>query len=231
MRLLPLCLVSVSKCADQKDRANRFAIDSVNLQFLPDGQFRVEATNTYVMIRVTGPCGSVEDYPSHASLEALPNGSDQALIPYKTWEAAFAMAKRTTKKRGTAANLKQLAVQLGTKIEKKDDAGRLDRIEQTVAFGATDTESFPIEQVNTIQKRWIRTDDVFACAKRNEVEGTLPNICPVQMSTLMNAIADILGEDEPRVEMAVKARHKPVVFTAKNSAGIEIEALIQPLAD
>jgi hypothetical protein len=233
----------VSKCADRRDAGGRFALGSVYLKFLPDNRFQVEATDAHIMIRVTGPCGSQDGYPVHPGLEAIPNGSDSSLVPYETWDKAFAMAKRTTRKCGVFDDLKQLAVQIGTKVEREVEKEvvsvlkktktleKVKQIEQVIAFGATDLKEFPMEQIDTIQGRWVPTENILNAAKWNENNGSMSAFCPVQLSTLMDTIADVLGEEERRVEMVVKGNGKPVWFTAKNDRGFDIQALIQPLVD
>src|SRR5580698_289464 len=113
MHLLPTHLAALADVA-AKSQTGRFALETVHLRVHGDNTFIAEATDTKVLLRVSGPCvGPADEYPEHHAMTAAPNGKMGALIPASVWAKAFGSVAKVTKKRGTPSNGKCVAVKIG----------------------------------------------------------------------------------------------------------------------
>jgi hypothetical protein len=112
MHLLPTHLAALADVA-AKNETGRFMLETVHLRVHGDNTFLAEATDTKVLLRVSGPCvGPADEYPEHPGMTTAPNGSMEGLIPAKAWVKAFSNANKVTKK-SHQANLKTVAVKIG----------------------------------------------------------------------------------------------------------------------
>jgi hypothetical protein len=129
MHLLPTHLAPLADLADSKP-AGRFALGNVQLRIHGDNTFTAAATDTKVLLRVSGPCvGPVEEYPEHPAMATAPNGKMEGLIPADSWKKAFSSAAKVTRKQRSV--LRSVAVKVGDNM---------------ATFGATDLDSYPVEQ-------------------------------------------------------------------------------------
>lgn len=210
MHLLPL---NLAKIVDQTDSKNstRFTLSAVHLRLMGDNTFIAEATDSKQLIRVTGNCvGDVSEYPEHAGMKAAPNGSLEALVPGESWKAAFSMANKLAKKNRKPL-LNSVAVKLG-----KD----------TATFGATNLDSYPVEQTRLVDGRFPPTGDILGRAqKKGEFVFAAD---PKLLAGLLNTMASFAGEDNKRVEFFIEDSNKPILIRHVGSE-LKAEGILMPL--
>jgi len=80
MHLLP---TNLGQLANLTESDGRFALSNVRLRVHGDNTFIAEATDTKVLLRVSGPCVAESgDFPDGVpGLATAPNGKLEALIP------------------------------------------------------------------------------------------------------------------------------------------------------
>lgn len=153
MHLLPLCLGRLADHADRRDHGGRYAINSVLLRVNPDNTFEAVATDTNILVRVTGPCvAEPAAFPDFPEFAARPDGATSALIPANAWRHAFTWARKfTTKTRTSTVPLKCVAVRIG---------------EKETAFAAANEFHSWCESVENVTGRYPPYQNILAAAEK-----------------------------------------------------------------
>ncbi len=209
MHLLPTTLACL---ADQSEKSptGRFALSNIHLRLHGDNTFTAASTDTKVLVRVTGPCiGPVEEYPAHPAMASAPNGKLDALIPAASWRKAFSTAAKVTKKQKSV--LRSVAVKLG---------------DQLATFGATDGDSYPVEQTRLGDGRFPPVADIIPKPGSGKARVWVD---PLYLADVLKTIAAIAcDEDNRRVEIEVNGE-KPIAIRAQRSDGIRADGVLMPL--
>src|SRR4051812_24600494 len=101
MHLLPLSLGRLADLASRPSTSPRYALDAVFLRLNPDNTFEAVATDTRVLVRVTGPCiAPAADFPLFPELASAPDSGTAALVPVEVWKRAFTWARKLTTRPG-----------------------------------------------------------------------------------------------------------------------------------
>jgi hypothetical protein len=98
MHLLPL---SLGRLADHTHALGtlRYSLEAIYLQLGPGNTFEAVATDSKVLVRVTGPCvADPAAFPEIPEFAAKPDGGTSALIPADAWRRAFNLGQKLAKK-------------------------------------------------------------------------------------------------------------------------------------
>jgi hypothetical protein len=214
MHLLPTHLAPLADIA-AKSQTGRFALEVVHLRVHGDNTFIAEATDTKVLLRVTGPCvGPAEEYPEHPGMTTATNGSSEALIPEKAWAKAFSNGEKVTKKQ--KSQLKSVAVKMSKEI---------------ATFGATNLDSYPVEQTRLVEGRFPPATDIIDQTRKHVTVSF--RVDPIYMARALKVISAVGCDEENRaVEILINTNdvNKPFMIRAdERSDGIKAEAIVMPL--
>jgi len=209
MHLLPTTLACLAD-QSEKNPTGRFALNNIQLRLHGDNTFTAASTDTKVLVRVTGPCvGPVEEYPEHPAMANAPNGKLDALIPAASWKKAFSTAAKVTKKQKNV--LRSVAVKLGKEL---------------ATFGATDGDSYPVEQTRIGDGRFPPVADIIPKPGSGKARVWVD---PLYLADVLKTIAAIAGdEDNRRVEIEVNGE-KPIAIRAQRADGIRADGVLMPL--
>lgn len=214
MLLLPMSIAKVSALADKKD-STRFALSGVHLK-IQNGRWFAESTDSKRLIRVSGELSTkaIKEYPPHSGMDKAEHDPDikECLIPAASWNRAFTMMK--PRKTSSKPALNNVALKF-TKTE--------------ATFGATDLDSYPVENTRLLEGRFPTTDDIV---KQTEKSVSLAfAVDPKLLADSLNAMAAMMGDGDKRCVVYCDAKgEKPVILRAKGATGEEIELLMMPLA-
>jgi hypothetical protein len=209
MHLLPTTLACLAD-QSEKNPTGRFALSNIQLRLHGDNTFTAASTDTKVLVRVTGPCvGPVEEYPEHPAMANAPNRKLDALIPAASWRKAFSTAAKVTRKQKNV--LRSVAVKLG---------------DQLATFGATDGDSFPVEQTRVSDGRFPPVADIIPKPGSGKARFWVD---PLYLADVLKTIAAIAcDEDNRRVEIEVNGE-KPIAIRAQRADGIRADGVLMPL--
>jgi hypothetical protein len=211
MHLLPTNLAPLADLVE-KSPSGRFALNNIQLRLHGDNTFTAASTDTKVLVLVSGPCvGPVEEYPEHPAMATAPNGKLDALIPAASWKKAFSTAAKVTKKNRTNAVLRSVAVKLG---------------DQLATFGATDLDSYPVEQTRLGDGRFPPVADIVPKPGSGKARVWVD---PIYLADVLKTIATIAcDEEDRRVEIEVNGE-KPIAIRAQRADGIRADGVVMPL--
>jgi hypothetical protein len=215
MNLLPTNLAALTEVADKKGVGGRFTLSGVRLEVNPkDNTFTAEATDTKVLLRVSGPCGNLDDYPEHPGMKDAPNGSTTALIPTETWTKVFAGAEKLTRRK--MPSLQAVAVKIG---------------KQLATFGSTNLDTFPVDQTKLMEGRFPPTQEIITQTTKKLFHSFW--VDPMQISRALKALATVgCDADSQAVEIMIPEDvTKPFLIQAQRSNGIKSELLVMPLGE
>jgi len=215
MHLLPTHLAPLSDIADKRSTGSRFALTGIHLRVHGDNTFLAEATDTKVLLRVSGPCvAPIDEYPEHPGLKDAPNGSMEALIPATVWAKTFSSAAKTTKRQTLA--LRSVAVKMSKEL---------------ATFGSTDLDSYPVDQTKLVEGRFPPAADIIDSTRKSAVRSFW--VDPLQLSRALKALAAVgCDEDSRAVEIMLPEDHtKPFLIEAKRSDGVKSELIVMPLGE
>jgi len=217
MHLLPTNLASLADvCGD----GTRFAMHGVHVRVHGDGTYLAEATDSRVILRVTGPTtGPVDDYPTFPALLAAPNGESEGIIPAKSWASHFKAAKKMTNRFSCSEKPILQSVPI---VFSKD----------TVTMGATNLEATAVETAMLIDGKWPAVSDIFPSVRPTT---TLTIGCKLLMQ-LLKSIAPFCGNGPQKIRIELHANNhgkvdRPVVIhvVEPESAGQVVSAIIMPM--
>jgi hypothetical protein len=214
MHLLPLSLGVLADIADRPGATRRFLTDSVFLRVNSDNTFEAVATDTKVLVQVSGPCVAVaSSFPEIPEFAAKPDAATIALIPAVFWKRAFTWAKRVTAKVGQdKPALRSIAV-------------RISESETSFATASDDYQWF--ESVPNTTGRFPPCERVLAdCKKpRDRLE-----IDPWLLAPLLRVAAETACDPKTaEVILETYGPTKPVVFRAGRGKGLQFVGALMPL--
>jgi hypothetical protein len=216
LHLLPTHLAPLADLADKRSTGSRFALTGIHLRVHGDNTFLAEATDTKVLLRVSGPCvAPVDEYPEHPGLKDAPNGSMEALIPATTWTKVFSSAAKTTK-RAYGDALKSVAVKMSKEM---------------ASFGSTNLDSYPVEQTKLVEGRFPPAADIIDQTRKRLTRSLW--VDPIQLSRALKVIGTIgCDEDSQAVELCfTDDPERPFLIESKRSDGMKSELIVMPLAE
>jgi hypothetical protein len=216
MHLLPTNLAPLADLADKRSTGSRFALTGIHLRVHGDNTFLAEATDTKVLLRVSGPCvAPCDEYPDHPGLKDAPNGSMEALIPATTWTKVFSSAAKTTK-RAYGDALKSVAVKMSKEM---------------ASFGSTNLDSYPVEQTKLVEGRFPPAADIIDQTRKRLTRSLW--VDPIQLSRALKVIGTIgCDEDSQAVELCfTDDPERPFLIEAKRSDGMKSVLIVMPLAE
>lgn len=214
MHLLPTNLGPLADVCEPKNTGGQFCLNGVRVQLHEDGGYTADATDSKILLRVTGPApADAAEYPAHPGLADAPNGSAEALVPAAAWKKMMAMGAKLTRRGRPAA--KVVAVKASRHV---------------ATFAATDGESYPTDRVELIQGRYAPVDDFVRPARFGGRTVTV-TIDPKMMIRLLKAMSETCTDDaEPQVTIEVRGDGKPVYLKARKPDGTVGVGLLMPLS-
>jgi hypothetical protein len=212
MHLLP---TSLARLADLCDNNNaRYALGGIHVKLEDGNTFLAEATDTKCLLRITGQCHSADDYPTNPALAAAPNGSTEALIPQNSWKSFFTSAAKLTKKNRTRPELQTVAVVLG---------------KEQATFGATDYDSFPIEQTRLVDRKFPPVNDILRGLKPSRAKYRVRFDAELMVKLLQTMVATMpAAAGEYTVDMYGFDDSKPLLIERVGESA-KATAIIMPM--
>ena len=217
MHLLPTTLAAVADIAEKRENT-RYAVTGVHLELKPDGAYRIDATDTKFLLRVTGKAPfPVDECPELPGMKDAPNGACKGLVPATVWRSAFSTAAKVTKR---AASTKPILGTVQVKLGK-------DR----ATFGCTNLDSSPIESTALVEGRFPPVDQFVPKRRRFafRIDGH-------RLATLMKAMTSVTpDEDENGIDFYLAGglgndgTADRIILERANRDGVEALGLIVPL--
>ncbi len=211
MNLLPANLAKLADIASRDDRG-RWTLRGVHVERSPEGTFTAAATDTRMLLRVSGPCEPADEFPSIPAMKDVPDDAASGIVPASVWGSVFAAATKHSRK-ATKSILQNVAVAIGR--------------EQAV-FGMTNGDSSPVETTKLMEGRFPPVDDVFP----KKPAAMRIRINPLLMAKLLKAMAEIAPPDldgNDGVTMEIWDPNRPMVFRCPGPRGQELSGLLMPI--
>ncbi len=214
MHLLPL---SLGRLADHCPRAGgmRYVLDAVFLRVNPDNTFEAVATDTKVLIRVTGPCvADPASFPEIPEFDAKPDGATSALIPATFWKRAFTWARKLTgKSSGNNPSPKCVAVRIG---------------ETETAFAAGNERYQWCESTANRTGRFPSYENLLTAGSSTPRERI--EVDPILLAGFFLTAAEFSSDPSlPSLTVETYGSTKPIRVWGKQPGGWEVVGVVMPL--
>ena len=238
VHLLPANLGRLAAHADSRSSTAKFALETVDVRFLPDGTYTADATDTKQLVRISGPCVVCEDYPTDRvpALAHAPNGELGARVSAPAWAKAFAGAKK----------IKRAASGAVACVTGKDvttfAASNLDGDSLCETSANTQGKFPPVTDILDKTARECgdkrdratfgalieagKIDAAFEYATRAPITFAVD---PVLLGEILKTAATIQEKGACRVEVSVSAPTRAILITARGANGQNMVSIIMPL--